>query len=128
MSRDAVTTARYRPDAGRSLTVQAFAGGLLSSPGHNPVIAIRDFTGTAECDPDTLAQAALRLSINADSLTVISEMRGKDRLEIEETMHGEMPGTARYPGIVFASTVAAGALKLKDKLEFVFEIAAHRES
>src|ERR1700755_487848 len=38
----------------RRFTVQAFADGLLSSFGHDPVIAIRDFEGEVELVPGTL--------------------------------------------------------------------------
>ena len=44
--------ADYLIEAGVSrFTVRGFAGGLLSGLGHNPVVAIRDFTGDAHWDP-----------------------------------------------------------------------------
>ena len=51
-------------------TVQAFASGLLAGFGHNPTIAIRDFTGEVQCTPGSLTNASVRLVINAQSLAV----------------------------------------------------------
>ena len=96
---------RYRLDAGRSrFTVQAFAEGLLSSFGHNPTIAIRDFAGEAECAPDTLEAAKLRVEVNADSLSVAGDIKEKDRAEMEQIMREQVLETGRFPGIVFEST------------------------
>ena len=36
-------------------TVQVFSGGLLSAFGHSPTIAIRDFSGEAQVNPDDIA-------------------------------------------------------------------------
>lgn len=96
---------RYRLDASQShFTVQAFAEGLFSSFGHNPVIAIRDFEGEAECTPDTLEAAKLRVTIKAHSLAVTDNIKDKDRIEIEQMMHEHVLETARYPEITFEST------------------------
>lgn len=103
---------RYRLDAGQSrFTVQAFAGGLLSGFGHNPVIAIRDFEGEAESSGDTLEASKLFVKVNAGSLAVTGDVKEKDRLEIEQMMREQVLETGRFPEIVFESTsVAAGRL------------------
>jgi len=96
---------RYILDASRStFTAQAFAAGLLSGFGHNPTIAIRDFSGEARFSPETLDDAGLKLEIEARSLAVLDEIKEKDRQEIERTMHDDVLETARFPGIVFQST------------------------
>ncbi len=87
-------------------TVRAFASGMLSMMGHNPTIAIRDFTGEANLDPAAPAQASLRIQIRADSLEVADEIGEKDRREIESTMKQNVLETAKYPEIVFESTQA----------------------
>ena len=47
------TSVHYVMDTRASqFTVQVFAGGLLSAFGHNPTIAISDFPGEAEVNPD----------------------------------------------------------------------------
>jgi polyisoprenoid-binding protein YceI len=82
-------------------TVQVFAGGLLSAFGHSPTIAIRDFSGEAEVNPEDPAQSSLRLSIEAASLSVRDDISDKDRGEIERTMRQEVLEAASYPEIVY---------------------------
>jgi polyisoprenoid-binding protein YceI len=99
------TTAPYRLAADKSrFTVQAFAEGLLSAFGHDPVINIRDFTGEVEFTPDAPSQAAVRMTIRADSLAASEDVKEKDRLEIERMMREDVLETAKYPEIVFQST------------------------
>ncbi|MBC7929289.1 MAG: YceI family protein [Rubrivivax sp.] len=96
---------RYRLDAQQSrFTVQAFAEGLFSSFGHDPVIGIRDFAGEGEYVPGTLEGAKLRMTIKSDSLAVVDKAAEKDRAEIERMMREQVLETARYPEIVFEST------------------------
>jgi polyisoprenoid-binding protein YceI len=98
----------YLIDAGVSrFTVRGFASGLLSGLGHNPVVAIRGFTGDARWDPETPAQAHLRLVILAASLAVQNDMSEKDRREMERGMQDEVLEIARYPEIVFESTAVS---------------------
>jgi polyisoprenoid-binding protein YceI len=95
---------RYRVDAGAStFTAQAFAEGLLSAFGHDPVIGIRDFQGEAELAPETLQNGSLKLVINASSLRVVNDVKEKDRQEIERVMRDEVLETGKYPEIVFQS-------------------------
>jgi polyisoprenoid-binding protein YceI len=81
-------------------TVQAFAGGLFSAFGHNPVIAIAEFSGEAQI-PGDIEQASLALTIEAASLKVVSDMSDKDRLEVERVMHEKVLESERYPEIVY---------------------------
>jgi len=100
--------ADYLIDPGISrFTVRAFAGGLLSGLGHNPVIGIRDFSGEARWDPAAPQQASLRLRIRAESLTVENDTSDKDRREMERAMQQEVLETASYPEIVFESSAAS---------------------
>ena len=104
MSAHAAEVSHYRLDAGRSrFTVQAFAEGLLSSFGHNPVIAIRDFEGEVEFVPGTLEGARVRLTIKSDSLAAQDDIKEKDRLEIERMMRDDVLEVSTYPEIVFES-------------------------
>jgi polyisoprenoid-binding protein YceI len=101
---EAAGVVRYRLDAGQSrFTVQAFAEGLLSAFGHNPVIAIRDFGGEVEFVPGTLEGARVRMTIKADSLAVTDDVKEKDRLEIERMMRDDVLEVSRHPEIVFES-------------------------
>jgi polyisoprenoid-binding protein YceI len=98
-------TARCKLDASRSrFTAQAFAAGLFAGFGHNPIIGIRDFTGEVQFVPETFADAQMRLAINAQSLTVLDDIKEKDKQEIERAMHEQVLETSLYPEIVFQST------------------------
>lgn len=93
---------QYVTDARASeFTVQVFAGGLLSALGHSPKIAIREFVGTAEVNPEDIGHSSLKLTINADSLTVTDQISDKDRNEIERSMRTEVLETDTYPEIVY---------------------------
>ena len=90
-----------------TFTVQAFAEGLFSAFGHDPVIAVRRFDGAAEFMPGTFEKAALHLAIDASSLVVANEVKEKDRLEIENTMRRDVLDVQNYPEIKFDSTNVA---------------------
>ena len=94
----------YRVDAAAStFTVQAFAEGLFSAFGHDPVFGIKDLQGEAEFVPGTFENATLKLVINANSLNVVNDIKEQDRQDIERTMRDEVLETANYPEIVFQS-------------------------
>ncbi|HSS20530.1 MAG TPA: YceI family protein [Pyrinomonadaceae bacterium] len=99
-----IEVAVYRLNSADStFTVQAFAEGLFSAFGHDPVIQIREFTGEVQFVPGTFADASLRLTIDPNSLTVSGDVKEKDRAEIEQTMRRDVLETAKYHEIVFAS-------------------------
>ncbi|MDX6498279.1 MAG: hypothetical protein QOG23_1539 [Blastocatellia bacterium] len=85
-------------------TVQAFAEGLLSAFGHDPVLAIKDFTGEAEFVPGSFESASLKMTIKADSIVLSTEVKEKDRLDLEQTMREQVLEIAKYPEIVFVSS------------------------
>ena len=94
----------YSLDAAAStFTVQAFAEGLLSAFGHDPVIRVRDFQGEVAFVPGTFENASLKLTVNANSLHVLNDVKEKDREDIECTMRDEVLETGKYPEIVFQS-------------------------
>lgn len=95
-------TVRYALDPKVSrFTVQAFAAGLFSSFGHNPVVAITDFSGEASVTPETIEPASLLIRIPATSLEVASDVSEKDRKEIERMMQQNVLESSSYPEIVF---------------------------
>jgi polyisoprenoid-binding protein YceI len=102
--------ARYRLDPGHGrLTVQAFATGLLSFLGHSPTFAARDFGGEVRFDPATPEGVALDLTVRADSLALVDNVRPADREDIEGRMRREVLETGAYPEISFhAGEVSAG--------------------
>src|SRR5580658_8288394 len=94
--------------AASQFTIQVFAGGLLSAFGHNPVIAIRDFSAEAQVDPGDVANSSLRVTIKAQSLTVRDDVSDKDRREIERMMQQEILESSTYPEITYeCSNIAA---------------------
>lgn len=90
-------------------TVRAFAGGMLSALGHNPILAIRDFSGEVRFDPSALDQSALHLRIRAASLEIQNDASEKDKREMKRVMDDEVLESARYPEIVFNGTAAQAA-------------------
>jgi polyisoprenoid-binding protein YceI len=101
---------RYALDPGQSrFTVQAFARGLLSAFAHNPTIAIRDFTGEVQFDPAAPGEAAVQMTVRADSLAVIDNVPERDRPEVERQMRGDVLEVAAYPEVRFrGKAVQAG--------------------
>ncbi len=100
--------ATYAIESGLSrFTVRGFAGGLLSGLGHNPVVAVSDFTGEAIWDPAAPQSAALRLKIPAAALAVQNDVSDKDRREMARVMKADVLETDSYPEIIFESTAAS---------------------
>lgn len=101
---------QYRLVADKSrFTVQAFAEGLFSAFGHDPLIMIRDFTGEVKFTPGTLSDASVRMSIKTDSLAASDDVKEKDRAEIDRMMREDVLETAQYPEVVFESTSIAAS-------------------
>lgn len=128
MSTTETAVASYKADPAQSrFTVQAFATGLLSGFGHNPTIAIRDFAAEIRFASETLADASLRFEIRAHSLAVIDDVKEKDRLEIEETMHRQALETSRYPEIVFqsSSVTVARIIEGRYKARIIGDLTLH---
>jgi polyisoprenoid-binding protein YceI len=88
-------------------TVRAFASGLLSALGHNPTIAIRNFSGRVNFDPSAPEQGSLRVEIQADSLEVTDDIKSTDRKEMESTMNEKVLEVSKYPTITFDSKAAS---------------------
>jgi polyisoprenoid-binding protein YceI len=96
---------RYLLDASQSrFTVQALVQGTLSALGHSPTFAIRAFTGEIRLAPEAIADTAILLTIQADSLALADSVSAKDRDEIESRMRQEVLESAAHPQIVFQST------------------------
>ncbi len=104
------SSVHYVTDARASqFTVQAFAGGLLSAFGHSPTIAIRDFLGEADVNPDDLDRSSLKLTIQAAALTVKDDISDKDRREMERAIQEDVLETSSYPEIVYECSILAAS-------------------
>ena len=97
-----VVTFRMAPEQSK-FTVQAFAEGVFSAFGHDPVILIREFQGDVQFVPGTFENASLSMIVDPNSFTVTNDVKEKDRLEIESTMREQVLETGKYPEIVFRS-------------------------
>jgi polyisoprenoid-binding protein YceI len=95
--------------------VQAFATGLLSAMGHNPVIGIREFSGEVKFNPDLLQGAGFHLNIQAGKMVVEDDIGDKDRREIERMMYQQVLEVERYPDIVY-DALAFSAERLGESL------------
>jgi polyisoprenoid-binding protein YceI len=98
--------------AASSFTVQAFSTGLLSSFGHNPRIAVRDFQGEVRFSQTgaRIEDAQLTLRIRAGSLENIDDISENDRRQLERTMQDEVLASERFPEISYqASNLSVNA-------------------
>jgi polyisoprenoid-binding protein YceI len=110
---------RYAIDPKASqFTVQAFASGLISAVAHSPKIAIRGYTADVSFVPGTLADAKLKVVINAAKLEVLDELREADRRELHRVMNDEVLETKKFPEVLFESSSISGD-RLKDNLNRV---------
>lgn len=81
-------------------TVQAFATGMLSSFGHNPKIAMRDYDGEIQFAPDTYENAVVRVTVRTSAMEVQDEMSNDDRKKLDQTMY-EALEVQRFPTAVY---------------------------
>ena len=125
---DSATGAKMSPEtsavhytidpAASRFTVRAFAAGLLSGLGHNPVIAVRDFSGELTLAPDDLTKSSVGITINAGSFEVQNDVSEKDRREIMRTMNEQVLEVGRFPEIAFESRRVSG-MRLAESLYVV---------
>ncbi len=100
-----VGAARYAIDArGSRFTLYAYAGGMLSMVGHDPVIVARELTGDVRFSPEDPGAAGVLLKIPAGPLAVQNDISDKDRREIEQTMREEVLEVEKYPEIVYEAS------------------------
>jgi polyisoprenoid-binding protein YceI len=85
-------------------TVQAFAGGLISSASHSPKIAIREWTGQVQVSASATGSSSLKVRVKSASLEVVDELRESDRLEIQRVMKMEVLQTDSFPEITYDSS------------------------
>src|SRR5271154_4532369 len=105
MAATQAVVARYALDPViSSLQVRVFATGLLAGFGHNPTFAARDFSGEIIVPPNGPAAASLTFKVRDSSLAVPTDIKDKDRRDMERIMNEQVLETARFPEIVFRST------------------------
>jgi polyisoprenoid-binding protein YceI len=111
---------RFRFDPARSrFTVQAFAAGFLSFLGHSPTFAVRGFGGTVDFEGGRVSGMRMAVTVRADALELVDQVRDADRAEIEGTMRQTVLETEAYPEIAYraaevsADTLARGQYHLR---------------
>lgn len=110
------TLAHYVVDAKASrFTAQAFATGILSAVGHNPILGIRNFSGDVHFSPEALQGSGFHMRIKTASLSVQDDISDKDRREIERLMNEQVLETTRCPEIIYEAPVIS-ITKLGDSL------------
>jgi polyisoprenoid-binding protein YceI len=92
-------------------TIKAFAAGMLSALAHNPTFAVRQYEGEANIDPESGADASLRLSITGASLELIDDVSSRDREEIESIMRDQVLEVSKYPTISYDSPASVTTTK-----------------
>ena len=101
---------RYTLDAAQSKFIaHALAGGLLWFKGHDHLVAVRDFTGEAQFDPD--APSASSLQINAKTASMVetsSVFTDQQKQIINKELREIVLLPEQYPDIVFKSTNVTG--------------------
>ena len=101
---------RYRLDASRSKFIaRALAGGLLWFKGHDHLIAVREFTGEAILDPDSLTASSLQISAKTASMEETSSIfTDAQKKIINRELREIVLLPDQYPEIVFKSTNVTG--------------------
>ncbi|MGB2665573.1 MAG: YceI family protein [Candidatus Acidiferrum sp.] len=83
--------------------VQGFATGLLSSFGHNPRIAMRDYEAEIQCLPDTFEKAYLKVTVQMSRMEVLDEMKRDDQKKLEQEMYEKVLDVFHYPTAIYES-------------------------
>src|SRR4029077_19172622 len=102
--------------SGSRFTVQAFATGLLSAFGHNPIIGIRDFEGRVKFVPETYEGALLRLTLRTNAMEVLDEMKSDDRKKMEQLMYESVLDVEHFPTVEYESKGIAVEKQASDAL------------
>jgi|SRR5665213_2466267 len=89
--------------SGSKFTVQAFSAGLLSSFGHNPIIAIRDFDGQIRIDRETLQDGHMRVDVHTKRMDLVDQMKSDDRKKLEQEMYANVLNVDQFPTASFES-------------------------
>src|SRR5262245_59228356 len=101
---------RYQLDASASkFMAHASRSGLLWFKGHGHHIAVREFTGEATLDPDSLGSSSLTIIAKSASMEETSEVfTGPQKLIINKELHDIVLLPDQYPEITFKSTQVTG--------------------
>ena len=105
-----LATERHRLDASQSKFVaHALRGGLLWFKGHDHLVAVREFTGEAQLDRNSLAASSLEITAKTASMEETSSVfTDAQKKIINKELHDIVLLPDQYPDIVFKSTSVTG--------------------
>jgi polyisoprenoid-binding protein YceI len=106
----AVATQRYQLDASQSKFIaHALAGGLLWFKGHEHLVAVREFTGEAQMNLDSIAASSLEITAKAWTMEETSSVfTDAQKKIINKELREIVLLPDQYPDIVFKSTNVIG--------------------
>jgi polyisoprenoid-binding protein YceI len=110
---------RYRLEPARSKFIaHAFAGGLLWFKGHDHLVAVRDFTGEARLNPDSLSASSLEIVAKAASMGETSSVFTEPQKQIiNKELRDIVLLPDQYPDITFRSTGVTGKMSASNQYE-----------
>jgi len=106
------TAGSYRLDASQSKFIaHAIAGGLFWFKGHDHLVAVRDFSGEARLDPDSVTGSSLEITAKAGSMVETSSVFTEPQKQIiDKELRDIVLEPDKYPEIVFRSTSVTGGV------------------
>ena len=110
ISSEVIAANSYRLDASQSKFIaHAMAGGLFWFKGHDHLVAVREFTGEARLDPDSIAASSLQITAQAGSMIETSSVFTEAQKQIiDKELREIVLEPSKYPEIVFQSTNVTG--------------------
>src|SRR6266851_425294 len=101
---------RFTLDASQSKFVaHALRGGLLWFKGHDHLVAVREFTGEAQLDRNSLAASSLEITAKTATMEETSSVfTDAQKKIINKELHDIVLLPDQYPDIVFKSTSVTG--------------------
>ncbi|MGO8795292.1 MAG: YceI family protein [Candidatus Sulfotelmatobacter sp.] len=103
------TKLRYSIEARESsLTIRAFATGMLSAFAHNPTIFAPGLEGEVRLEPERVEQSSLSALVYTASLTDTDDISQKDRDEINRRMQQEVLESDAFPEVRYDSLKCSG--------------------
>lgn len=101
---------RYRLDASQSQFIaHAMRGGLFWFKGHEHLVAVREFGGEVQLNPDVITASSLQLTAKTESMVETSSVfTDQQKQIINKELREIVLLPAQYPEIVFRSTNVSG--------------------
>lgn len=110
---------RYRLDSSQSKFIaHAMAGGLFWFKGHDHLVAVKEFDGEAQLNPDQINPASLEIEARAASLAETSSVFTDPQKQIiDKELREIVLRPDQYPEITFRSTAVNGQKMTGDQYD-----------